>query len=98
VAGGGRGKVGISRWWHGYVAVLRYYFFVASLNVVITTRRIKYLACLTAFVCLAVGEDKARDTNGCPGYMVLFFIASGVGLSSLYCGHFWPIVPVTDDR
>jgi hypothetical protein len=24
---------------------------------------------------------------------VFFFIASGVGLSSLYCGHFWPIVP-----
>jgi hypothetical protein len=22
-----------------------------------------------------------------------FFIASGVGLSPLYCGHFWPIVP-----
>jgi hypothetical protein len=21
------------------------------------------------------------------------FIASGVGLSALYCGHFWPIVP-----
>jgi hypothetical protein len=23
----------------------------------------------------------------------IFFIASGVGLSPLYCGHFWPIVP-----
>jgi hypothetical protein len=23
----------------------------------------------------------------------LFFIASGVGLSPLYCGHFWAIVP-----
>jgi hypothetical protein len=22
-----------------------------------------------------------------------FFTASGVGLSPLYCGHFWPIVP-----
>jgi hypothetical protein len=28
----------------------------------------------------------------------LFFIASGVGLSPLYCGHFWPIVPAPDDR
>jgi hypothetical protein len=26
------------------------------------------------------------------------FIASGVGLSPLYCGHFWPIVPPPDDR
>jgi hypothetical protein len=24
---------------------------------------------------------------------LLFFNASGVGLSPLYCGHFWPIVP-----
>jgi hypothetical protein len=22
-----------------------------------------------------------------------FFIASGVGLCPLYCGHFWPVVP-----
>jgi hypothetical protein len=27
----------------------------------------------------------------------VFFIASGVGLSALYCGHFWPIVPAPDD-
>jgi hypothetical protein len=27
-----------------------------------------------------------------------FFIASGVGLSPLYCGHFRPIVPAPDDR
>jgi hypothetical protein len=27
-----------------------------------------------------------------------FFIASWVGLSPLYCGHFWPIVPAPDDR
>jgi hypothetical protein len=27
-----------------------------------------------------------------------FFIASGVGLSPLYCDHFWPIVPAPDDR
>jgi hypothetical protein len=28
----------------------------------------------------------------------IFFIASGVGLSPLYYGHFWPIVPAPDDR
>jgi hypothetical protein len=28
----------------------------------------------------------------------IFFIASGVGLSPLHCGHFWPIVPAPDDR
>jgi hypothetical protein len=28
----------------------------------------------------------------------IFFIASGVGLSPLYCGHFWPIVPAPEDR
>jgi hypothetical protein len=28
----------------------------------------------------------------------IFFIASGVGLSPLYCGHFWPIVAAPDDR
>jgi hypothetical protein len=28
----------------------------------------------------------------------IFFIASWVGLSPLYCGHFWPIVPAPDDR
>jgi hypothetical protein len=27
-----------------------------------------------------------------------FLIASGVGLSPLYCGHFWFIVPALDDR
>jgi hypothetical protein len=27
-----------------------------------------------------------------------FFIASGVGLRPLYCGHFWPIVPASNDR
>jgi hypothetical protein len=27
-----------------------------------------------------------------------FLIASGVGLSLLYCGHFWPIVQAPDDR
>jgi hypothetical protein len=27
-----------------------------------------------------------------------FFITSGVGLSPLYCGHFWHIVPALDDR
>jgi hypothetical protein len=27
---------------------------------------------------------------------IFFFFASGVGLSPLYCGHFWPIVPAPD--
>jgi hypothetical protein len=27
-----------------------------------------------------------------------FFTASGVGLSPLYYGHFWPIVSAPDDR
>jgi hypothetical protein len=31
-------------------------------------------------------------------FVMYFFIASGVGLSPLYCGHFWPIVPTPDDR
>jgi hypothetical protein len=30
--------------------------------------------------------------------LCISFIASGVGLSPLYCGHFWPIVPAPDDR
>jgi hypothetical protein len=27
-----------------------------------------------------------------------FFNASGIGLSPLYCDHFWPVVPAPDDR
>jgi hypothetical protein len=30
--------------------------------------------------------------------IIIIFIASGVGLSPLYCGHFWPIVQAPDDR
>jgi hypothetical protein len=37
-------------------------------------------------------EKRHDDVNS------IFFIASGVGLSPLYCGHFWPIVPAPDDR
>jgi hypothetical protein len=33
-----------------------------------------------------------------PWINVSTFIASGVGLSPLYCGHFWPTVPAPDDR
>jgi hypothetical protein len=29
---------------------------------------------------------------------LLFFNASGVGLSLWYCGHFWPIIPAPNDR
>jgi hypothetical protein len=38
-------------------------------------------------------QDKKQQTH-----CTVFFIASGVGLSPLYCGHFWPIVPAPDDR
>jgi hypothetical protein len=32
-------------------------------------------------------------------YFYLFIILSGVRLESTwYCGHYWPIVPATDDR
>jgi hypothetical protein len=40
----------------------------------------------------ATTQDKSEHTQQ------LFFIASRVGLSPLYCGHFWPIVPAPDDR
>jgi hypothetical protein len=30
--------------------------------------------------------------------LLIFFIASGLGLSPLHCGHFWPIVPAPDDK
>jgi hypothetical protein len=30
-------------------------------------------------------------------YSPIIIIVSGVGLSPLYCGHFWPIVPAPDD-
>jgi hypothetical protein len=30
--------------------------------------------------------------------LIPLFFLSGVGLSPLYCGHFWPIVPAPDDR
>jgi hypothetical protein len=47
----------------------------------------------------AIEEDCAnwRKSSGYWG-ATIFFIASGVGLSPLYCGHFWPIVPASDDR
>jgi hypothetical protein len=34
----------------------------------------------------------------CMNILWTFFNASGVGLSPLYCSHFWPIVPAPDDR
>jgi hypothetical protein len=41
----------------------------------------------------------ARKYGGKPNEsIIIFLIASGVGLSPLYCGHFWPIVPAPDDR
>jgi hypothetical protein len=45
-------------------------------------------------------ERRTTDVAVCvPALSVtVFFIASGVGLSPLYCCHFWPIVPASDDR
>jgi hypothetical protein len=37
---------------------------------------------------------KPLPGNGSEDVIVnIFFIASGAGLSPLYCGHFWSIVP-----
>jgi hypothetical protein len=36
--------------------------------------------------------------GGKPPLVKYFFIASGVRLNPLYCGHSWPIVPAPDDR
>jgi hypothetical protein len=41
-------------------------------------------------------EEEAYYSAMHPRYFS--FIASGVGLSPLYCGHLWPIVPAPDDR
>jgi hypothetical protein len=43
-------------------------------------------------------DDDYEDCLLLPHYLGYFFIASGVGLSPLYCSHFWPIVPAPDDR
>jgi hypothetical protein len=40
-------------------------------------------------------KEQVKQETGISQY---FFIASGVGLSPLYCGYFWPIVPAPDDR
>jgi hypothetical protein len=52
--------------------------------------------------CLGTGHisnvnQKSYRPNQILGEPVLF-IFSGVELSPLYCGHFWPIVPAPDDR
>jgi type IV secretory pathway VirB3-like protein len=61
------------------------------------------------FVCLFVTSCKPTDCSKfkklyipssycicvvCLILKIFFFIASGVGLSPLYCGHFWPVVPI----
>jgi hypothetical protein len=43
-------------------------------------------------------EFEIEEGHGREGLNKLFFIAGGVGLNPLYCGHFWPIVPAPDDR
>jgi hypothetical protein len=45
-----------------------------------------------------VTEPHSLCSYECLLHIVIFFIASGVGLSPLYCSHFWPIVPDPDDR
>jgi hypothetical protein len=41
--------------------------------------------------------DRSATVTG--NFVFTFFLfASGVGLSPLYCGHFWPIVAAPDDR
>jgi hypothetical protein len=59
---------------------------------------------------ISASQLRARATLPLSGYAIqnsgvargcenhLYFIASGVGLSHVYCGHFWPIVPAPDDR
>jgi hypothetical protein len=39
-----------------------------------------------------------RDSNPqSPEYIIIIIDLSGVGLSPLYCGRYWPIVPDPDD-
>jgi hypothetical protein len=48
---------------------------------------------------LQVGNSRIWDSkmSWVPRFLwhIVSFNASGVGLSPLYCGHFWPIVPMT---
>jgi hypothetical protein len=44
--------------------------------------------------CYSLQSYRFFQRNTIPFY----FIASGVGLSPLYCGHFWPILPAPDHR
>jgi hypothetical protein len=56
--------------------------------------------CINVFVCVYICRlhGNAYIRIGKSVHRSIFFIASGVGLSPLYCGHFWPIVPASDDR
>jgi hypothetical protein len=42
-----------------------------------------------------IQEEIKRTVNSGDSF---FLFANGVGLSPLYCGHFWHIVPAPDDR
>jgi hypothetical protein len=46
----------------------------------------------------STSRHKRRSKWGKTYVYIVSFIASGVGLSPLYCGRFWPIVPAPDDR
>jgi hypothetical protein len=51
----------------------------------------------TVFARLNTGIVGSSPTRA-EACVCVFFIASGLELSPLYCGHFWPIVPAPDDR
>jgi hypothetical protein len=78
-----------------------------SENVNIRNGRNRYTDCKTTILppppvyhCWETGQVGGVRSCGHRRSVALsfFFISSGVGLSPLYCGLFWPIVPAPDDR
>jgi hypothetical protein len=63
-------------------------FYVATILVIILNLFLSYLISRKYFILLLFDREYFKD----------FLIASGLGLSPLYRGHFWPIVPAPDDR
>jgi hypothetical protein len=55
-----------------------------------------YIALYSAYEYTSLTHGAEPFFRSCQ--LCSFFIASGVGLSPLYCGHFWPIVPAPEDR
>jgi hypothetical protein len=55
--------------------------------------------CVHSSMPLALSWTKwTQSTSSLHISLRFIFIASGVGLSPLYCGYFWPIVPTPGDR